>query len=259
MTADETAPRDPKSIDIYPTFLLGISTAWHNLGRLLVADLIVAVPTGALMVIGCPTILSLGMHVGPAPYPDIPVNEWIALGGCVVFGLGLWTWTYAAVFLMADAALAGKPMPGVREACGAALDRVPALLGAYLCVVSLSVVGSLFCMVPGIVAGIAFAFAPVRAVTRGSGPIQALWESFGLTRRRWWRIIGYFVLVSLCIQAIYLPIAVPLSLLSTVIGPLPVVMIVLLLALSTLLGVFQQVCLVALHRRLEQRGPAVAA
>ena len=252
--------RDPKSIDVLPTFLAGVKTVGRNFLPFTAAYLPVGIPLVVFLVVGCPTILhfmtTARTGVAAEAMPDIPTSEWIALAGTILYSLAVGTWTWAAVNRMADAVLAGEPCPRVPAAYAGSLERVPALIGTYFCMIALSIVGTLLCILPGIYVGIALAIAAPRAATRSHGPIEVIQDSFALTRGRWWRVCGFLLLVGLSIQVIYLP----LSLLGEFIGMAATESVIawylpLLLALSLFLGMFQVVCTVALHRRLEALGP----
>lgn len=60
-------------------------------------------------------------------------------------------------------------------------------------------VGFLLLVVPGILFGLKFLFAPLLAIDKGLGPIEALKESNRLTDGMKWDLIGFFNVVSLVI------------------------------------------------------------
>jgi hypothetical protein len=252
-------PSDPRSIGVYPTFASGVTAAWKNYLPLLAIYVVLAVPMITLLVIGCPTIFRVGFDPSPGTHTGIPAHEWIALAGCCVFALGLGSWTWTALYRMADAVLAGEPRPGLRAAYGESLDRVPAVIGSYVAMFALVVAGFVFCILPGIFVANALHFAPARASTRERGPLESIRESFELVKGRWWRVFGFTMLVALCVQAVYLPVALPLQLFAQAGGGRSPWFLVAVFALSVLIGVFQASCTVALHRRLEELGPVGTA
>jgi hypothetical protein len=160
---------------------------------------------------------------------------------------------------MADAVLAGEPCPSVPAAYGMAIDRVPAFFGTYLCMIMLTLLGALLCLLPGIHVAVALYFAPVRAAARERGPIAALRDSWALIKGRWWRVFGFILLVALCVQAVSLPLSLPMQWAATTGARLPAWYLPVLIAFSLLLGILQLVCNAALHRRLEQLGPVGSA
>jgi hypothetical protein len=250
---------DPHSIDIWPTFLHAAATALKNAGPLALIALSVILPTTLSMVIGCPTLLSyMYRPAEPGVAFDIPGGEWLVVAGTLVFMIGFGSWAFATICVFSDAVLSGEARPGIRAAFGRALDRVPALIVTYLAVFVIVMTGMLLCILPGVWLGFALAVAPVRAVNARRPPGAALREAFEMTRGRWWRVAGYLVLVGIVIQAVYMPLSLPVALWSNVSADPPLVMVAILLTVSALLGTFQQVCTVALHRRLEEVGPAVA-
>jgi phosphatidylglycerophosphate synthase len=252
-------PRAPHSLDVWPTFLHAAGTAIRNAGPLALIALVVVVPTTLFMALGCPTLLAY-MFTPPEPgtVPVIPASEWLVLAGTVVFMLGLGTWVYATVSIFSDAVLAGEPRPGIRAAFGRALDRVPDLFLTYLAMFAIVMTGTLLCILPGVWLSIALVVAPVRTVIARRPPGAALREAFELTKERWWRVFGYMIVVGIAVQAVYLPLSMPVAFMSTSGEGPPPVLAAILIAVSSLLGMFQQVCLVALHRRLEELGPVTA-
>ena len=253
---------DPRSIGVYPTFVSGVSAAAKNFLPLLGVYLFLAVPVVVMLTLGCPTIFGMSAIARTGASIEnigIPAHEWIALAGTLLFALGVGSWTYAASYHMADTVLAGQPCPGVASAYGAALDRVPAFIGTYVCLMVLTMVGAMLFLLPGIYAAIALSLAPVRAVARRRGPLEAIAESFRMVRGRWWRVFGFLLLVALCMQAVYLPVGLPLQVLAGMQGGLPAWYIPFTISLSMLLGIFQLVCGAALHRRLEALGPVGAS
>jgi len=249
---------DPRSIGVYPTFVAGVTAAAKNFLPLFGVYLFLGVPMVVMLTLGCPTIFGM-MVVARAgvsiEHIVIPAHEWIALAGSILFAMGVGSWTYAAAYHMADRVLAGEPCPGVGAAYGAALERVPAFIGTYVCMITLTFAGVMFFILPGIYAAIALYLAPVRAVARGRNPLEAIADSFALIKGRWWRVCGFTLLIALCIQAIYLPVSLPMAWLVSARGGMPTWFIPLTISLSMLLGIFQLVCSAALHRRLEGLGP----
>jgi hypothetical protein len=252
---------DPRSIGVLPTFVAAVSATRKNLLPLLGIYVIIAVPMFLLLMYACPTMFGTMMSARSttaSPGFDFPAHEWIAFAGIMLIGLGFGAWTYAAAFRMADAVLAGEPRPSVRGAFGASLERVPAFVGACICMFLVTLVGFLFCVLPGIFIAVAANLAPVRSVVRDSGPIDAIRESYALVKGRWWRVFGFFLLVALCIQAIYLPMVLPLQFAMMGQGGIPawsMPISFVISILSTLLGIFQMVCVTAMNRQLELLGP----
>jgi len=255
------AAGDPRSIGVVPTLGAGVSAAARNFLPLLGVYLFLAVPVVVMLTLGCPTIFGMAAIARTGASIEnivIPAHEWIALAGTILFAMGVGSWTYAAAYRMADTVLAGEPCPGVAAAYGAALDRVPAFIGTYVCLMVLTIVGAMFLFLPGIYVAIALSLAPVRSVVRARGPFEAIADSFRMVKGRWWRVFGFLLLVALCIQAVYLPVGMPLQVLAGIQGGFPTWYIPITISLSMLLGIFQLVCGAALHRRLEALGPVGA-
>jgi hypothetical protein len=264
---DETASPPPfaplshsHTLDIWSTFLESAGVALRNAWPLALIGLTIALPMAAVVTLGCPTLLNY-MFRSPASAPttfEIPSSEWLVLAGAVLLAIGFGSWAYTAVCVYTDAVLAGEPKPGVRAAFGRGLERVPSFLLTYMGLLGLVFFGVFFCLLPGIWISIALHVAPVRSVTAGRSAGDAIRETFALTRRRWWRVFGYTLLVGLAIQVVYLPLSMPMMFLGRPLGAAGIILMGVLITVSTLLGTFQQACMVGLHRRLEELGPVGA-
>jgi hypothetical protein len=251
---------DLRALDVWSTFLESAGVALRNAWPLALIGMTVALPTSLALALGCPTLLNAMFRAPTTPFQmfDVPANEWLVLAGTTLLAVAFGSWAYTAVCVFTDAVLAGEPKPGVRAAFGRGLERVPSFLLTYLGLMGLVFFGVLFCILPGIWISIALHVAPVRSVTAGRSAGDAIRETFALTRQRWWRVCGYTLLVAIAIQAVYLPLSMPLMFVERPLGGAGLVLLGIMILVSSLLGTFQQACMVGLHRRLEELGPVGA-
>jgi hypothetical protein len=108
-------------------------------------------------------------------------------------------------------AVLGRPI-GFREAVRELGPRLPALLGVTVVYTLLVVVGSLFCLLPGIWLYALFGLASPALVLEQGSVGQALRRSRQLVQGSWWRVFGVLLLTGLCAAVIGLVIQIPFNL-----------------------------------------------
>jgi hypothetical protein len=228
----EPLPPDPRSIGVWPGFVAGCR-AWARLAVPLTALFaVVMLPLVVLLVLSAPTLAPV--FIGQPPPDEIPPREFLGFFGVMLLGwLGGGLATIAG-FLMADRVLAGSVPPGARETADFVLERVLPVVGAYflfilVLIVPGTVVGGVMggllgategsaaagpvavvflllflgVLLPAMVAGATYLrFMPLLAALRDRGPVAALRSSFALVRDRWWRTLGYAMLVAVTAQAV---------------------------------------------------------
>ena len=276
-------PRDPKSIDVWPTFKAG-TVAWTRV--VLTQFLLFGGLFGtafALLALTSPTMTAAMFGIQPESFDPA---ELYGLGGVFLLSISFGGLFSVAAYIQDDAVLDGRPRPPVGSALSDAIGRIPAALGAYLLVLGvimipyLLVIGCIvgilalsggltaasgatgpsaavgifaflgvLVLVPVVVyAAIVLQFGYVLASTRDAGPVTAVRESFRLVRGRFWRVFGYTVLIGVAVQAFtYAGLGMGLLVLTT----LPVAAAAVYgLAIAGAIP-FQLVQQVALVRRLE--------
>jgi hypothetical protein len=286
VTADprfaEPLARDPRSLDVWPTFLAAART-WTRLaaGQFL---LFAAVVIPALVLLGLAAPGLSGLMLGATPEAIDP-NELWGLGGVMLLGMSAGGLVSITAMLQADAALAGSPASGAGLALSEAVGRVPAAFASYLLLVLIVMTPYLVCFLPllllvprdasgpspGFVIGFVLSFlvavpilvalgtllrfGPILAAVRERGPVASLKDSFALVRGRVWRVLGYVVLVVVAVQAA-MTAAISLAVLAFPVHPVAACFVYALGLAVTL--PFQFVQEVALLRRLEamREGPA---
>jgi hypothetical protein len=77
-----------------------------------------------------------------------------------------------------------------RSSLGFALRRLPAVIVLSLASGFLVLLGSIFCVIPGIYLYVAFAVAVPVLLVEGAGPFRALGRSRELVQGRWWGTLG---------------------------------------------------------------------
>ena len=197
------SPAPDRAFEVYPLFLAALATCARHLPGFAALYLPVAIVATAFLYLGAPTL------VDPTPMRgttfEIPPNEWLALAGSVLFTFSFGLWSSAALYRAADAAFDGRPVPGFARAYGEAVERVPALLGAQLLYLFGVLVGTLFCLVPGMWLAILLLPGPPRAATRDVGPIEALQDARALVTGRWWRTWIFLALTAALMYALFIP------------------------------------------------------
>jgi hypothetical protein len=86
---------------------------------------------------------------------------------------------------------------GPAEALKAALRRFPALLGAFVLVHLLELVGFILCILPGIALMAMFVLVAPAIAVEEIGPVAAMKRSWNLVRPRFWPVLGISLLVGL--------------------------------------------------------------
>jgi hypothetical protein len=223
------SPRDPKSIDVWPT-ILATSRVWlrHAVPQALLFAAFI-VPVMALFALSAPNLA--GAMLGRTP-TDLDPREWYGFAGVLLLAMTSGGLVTIAVLLLDDRVLAGRPVPGWSEAFGRALERVPAVFGAYVMLVLVltvplalliglivvlgmprqgepspaaavgMVLGFLLALPVGVAVGTHLRFAPLLAAVRAHGPVSSLPQSVALVRGRCWRVLGYVLLVGFLVQAV---------------------------------------------------------
>jgi hypothetical protein len=192
----------------------------------------------------------------PNPQPGhpflIPPSEWLAFAGAMLIALSFGLWSGAAIYRAADDALEGGPVPGYFAAFSRATERVPALLGTQLLYLLAVMVGTVFCILPGIWLGILLVPAMPRAATRDVGPMTALQDARALVTGRWWRVAGFCLLVGITIYAVYSPYFFLNMILPHGDRVALIVRATANIGAAALIAPFQLCAYAALHRRLEE-------
>ena len=286
MTTDprfaEPLARDPRSLDVWPTFLVAART-WTRLavGQFFLFAAVL-VPVLALFGLAAPGLS--GAMLGATP-ESIDPNELWGLGGVTLLGLTAGGLATIAAMIQADAALAGRPAPGAGSALSEAVGRVPAAFASYLLLILIVMTPYLVCFIPllllvprdasgpspGFVIGFVLSFlvavpilvalgtllrfGPILAAVRERGPVASLQESFALVRGRAWRVLGYVVLVVIAVQAA-MTAAMSLAILALPVHPIAACLVYAVGSAAAL--PFQVVQEVALLRRLEAMRDASA-
>jgi len=271
----EPLARDPRSLDVWPTFLAATRTWGKLAGGQFLLFAAVLVPVLALFGLAAPGLS--GAMLGATP-DVIDPNELWSLGGVALLGMTAGGLVGIAAMLQADAALVGRAVPGAGSALSEAIGRVPAVVASYVLFILLVMIPYLICFIPlflflprdasgpspalviGIVLtflvavpplaalSILFRFGPILAAVRERGPVASLKESFALARGRIWRVIGYLVLVGVAVQAAMTG-AVSLAVMAIPVHPVAACFVY---ALGIAVAIpFQVVQEVALLRRLE--------
>ncbi|MDX3909364.1 MAG: hypothetical protein QHC67_06040 [Sphingobium sp.] len=202
---------------------LSISRAWEETvafvkreGSLLfpVALLFLALPIVLFQQMVPPELMANIMKAeagrGQAALPAVPAGFWLGFALMMIVGL---------VGALTVYALALRPGISVGEAMKLGLQRLPVLLGAGLlvaaagglAVLALAVLAAVFSLVGGAAAVtalvtmsvvIAMLFAAVRlllmnalAIDRPVGPVDAIRQSWALTRGQFWRLLAFLAVV----------------------------------------------------------------
>lgn len=228
----EPLPPDPRSIGVWPGFVAG-GRAWARLAVPLTGLFaVVLLPLVVLLVLSAPTLAPA--FIGQPPAGEIPPREFLGFAGVLLLGWLGGGLVAIAGFRMADQVLAGNVPPGARETADLVLERVLPVAGAYLLFIlvllgPLAVVGGVMggllgategspaagpvavvflllilgVLLPVMVVGSVYLrFMPLLAALRDRGPVAALRGSLALVRGRWWRTLGYAMLVAVTVQAV---------------------------------------------------------
>jgi hypothetical protein len=108
---------------------------------------------------------------------------------CAIIAIAVSTFFEAGYIRMAvTTATGGTPTFGQLFSGG---DRFFPLLGANLLIGMAAGLGLMFCIVPGVLLMIGFAFAPYLVVEARMGPIQAMTESWRLAKGQWANIFVF--------------------------------------------------------------------
>jgi len=196
-------PAQDRSFEVYPLFLQTLGLFVRRLPLFVALNLPVALVASLCLYLGAPTLADANPQPGQ-PFV-IPPNEWLAFAGSLLIALSFGLWSMSAIYRVADAELAGEAVPGFRGAYSQVIERVPALFAAEMLYILAVMLGTVFCILPGIWLGILLLPALPRVVTREVGPVAALQDARALVTGRWWKVAGFCVLVAVTIYAIYTP------------------------------------------------------
>lgn len=121
----------------------------------------------------------IGLIVSTDPGASPTGATWILIGGAYIIAIGVsfvlqWALNHAA--LLASSGIA----PSVRNVFSTQN------LGRYIITSFLMglivIAGSILCLIPGLIAAVLFVFAPLIALDKGLGPVEALGRSYELVR-----------------------------------------------------------------------------
>jgi len=250
VSGDLELPAQDRAIEAYPLYLRAIGIHVRHLPLFAAINLPVALVTTLYLYLGAPTLTDASPEPG-RPF-TIPANEWLAFAGTLVIALTFGLWSAAAIYRVADAAMGEEPVPGFGAAYSGAIERLPALLGTELLYLLSVMIGTVFCVLPGIWLGVMLLPALPRAATREVGPLDALQDARALVSGRWWRVAFFCLLVGITAYAFYAP-----YFFLNMILPHGNTAALFVRAASNLLGgvligTFQACAYAVLHRRLEE-------
>jgi hypothetical protein len=188
MTAPALRP-----LDIGEILDVSVKIAWRNLGTLVRIVLFVVAPAQALIAI-----------VDISAIPDYqPKNEFVPTSQGVVQADQAWTYAGATLATAVIGFLAGQfatgacfravaetylgHVTGWRSSLAFAARKFHSILWIVILGGFLTLVGALFCLVPGIYLAVAFAVALPVLMTEGQRGRKALGRSRALVRGRWWK------------------------------------------------------------------------
>lgn len=113
-----------------------------------------------------------------------------------ILGLLVTPFVAGAVSRVVGASYLGRTItPGV--ALGAALRRFPALLGAFVLVHLVELVGFVLCILPAFAASALYTLVAPAIVVEEIGPVRAMRRSWRLVRPRFWPVLGISMLAGI--------------------------------------------------------------
>ncbi|MBJ7471536.1 MAG: hypothetical protein JHD16_09555 [Solirubrobacteraceae bacterium] len=172
----------------------------------------------ALVVILPMELLFTGLLGGGFNDPEgLATPEWEVVDTLVVslIGASLVTAAHARAVVALAAGENVRTGSALRLGGGAFLT----VLGAALCYTLATIAGMLALIVPGIYLSVALLFGPQIAALTNTGPLDSLSSSYRLVRAAgWWRTFGYSILIFVLALVPALLLAIPILLLSELIG-----------------------------------------
>ena len=173
---------------------VSLKIAWRNLGTLARIVLVVVGPTQALI-----AIVNISAIPDYRPESDLfPTSS----SGSIDSG-DIWTYVAASLSAFAISFLASQFATGAcfravaetylgrstgwRSSLGFAARRFHSILWIVVLGGVLTIIGALFCLIPGIYLGVAFAVSLPVLMSEGQRGRKALGRSRALVRGRWWK------------------------------------------------------------------------
>ena len=102
-----------------------------------------------------------------------------------------------------------KVQPG--DALRFGLTRLPAMIGLTLLSSIGTLVGTLFCIIPGVWLWAAWGLSPAALISEGAGPVRSLGRSFQLVKGAWWRVFGMLFVTTILVAIITSIVTSPLQ------------------------------------------------
>jgi hypothetical protein len=204
-----------------------ISTMRRHPGLVFGVSAVVALVEAALSV-GASTWLLSGIANVPQPGPAATGQEALdylaqvlgkssaTLGVTLVITVLIRTLLTGFLTVVAGKAVLGKPIT-FGEAVRELAPRLPGLIGVTVLYTLMVVIGSLFCLIPGIWLYALFSLASPALVLEHGRVGQSLARSRRLVQGSWWRVFGILLLTGVCAAVIGFVIQIPFNL-STGVG-----------------------------------------
>ena len=117
---------------------------------------------------------------------------------------------YAALIARIDAAARGAPI-SLGQALSGGLQRMPAMLLAFILVGIVTFIGLCLVVIPGLIVIVWLAFAPFAVVIERRGPIASLSYSRAIVSGHWWRTAALLTIIGIVLMVVYLLFAVGVS------------------------------------------------
>lgn len=199
-----------------------ISTMRRHPGLVFGVSALVALVEAALTVAASIWLLS-GMANIPQPGPAATREEALnylsqvlgqtgaTLGVTLVITVLIRTFLTGFMTVVVGKAVLGRPIT-FREAVGELAPRLPGLLGVTVVYTLMAVIGSLFCLIPGIWLYALFSLASPALVLEHGRIGQSLTRSRLLVQGAWWRVFGILLLTGVCAAVIGYVIQIPFNL-----------------------------------------------
>ena len=141
---------------------------------------------------GLPTVLQ-AMTAGPQSKAGVAALS-LSLVLAILLG-GLVTLVAHAGLFVAAAQVLDGGRPAVMSALEQGLRRFLPLLGAWICVGLLTLLGSMLLIVPGLIVYMMYFVVSPVCVLEGRGPIASMNRSAALTKGNRWRLFGLFLVL----------------------------------------------------------------
>jgi len=172
---------------------VALKIAWRNMGTLLRIVVVVVAPAQVLIAL-----------VNVSALPDYrPRGGFLPTGQNTLQQGDVWTWVAASLVTVVVAFFASEFATGAcfravaetylgrktswRESLAFAGRRFRSILWIVILGGALTILGALFCIIPGIYLGVAFAVALPVLMSEGQRGRKALGRSRSLVRGRWWK------------------------------------------------------------------------